>query len=178
MKTGKYITTVPKLLGTAEKNATTVCLDTDGNSNSHIVIFPLYGARGDTEVVGSEDYAKLCFFKSLRREPRMYLHSSIPHEPPPLSIRAAKDDGKPKEKQKKLREVNSSFQCTCWTLSLYEIYVPGESTAHLVCCGGSRGTSRSTFMLSVTFLSLSSPILAAVSLVLLSHQYVQRATTT
>jgi len=67
VKTGKYITTVPKLLGTAEKNATTVCLDTDGNSNSHIVIFPLYGARGDTEVVGSEDYVKLCFFKSLRR---------------------------------------------------------------------------------------------------------------
>lgn len=128
VKTGKYVTTVPKLLGPSEKNANTVCLDTDGNSNSHIVIFPLYGARNDTEVVGSEDYAKLCFYKSLRRAPRLYLHSSIPQAPKPLSTRGGKDKGKDEEGEKiavvKTREVNASFQETCWTLTLYEMFVP------------------------------------------------------
>ena len=136
VKTGKYVTNMTKVLADKQKTSTQLVLDTEGNTNSHIVIFPLYGARRETEVVGFEDLATFVFYKSLRREPRLYIHASIPLPANEVSMTRTSKNAE----LQMIREVNTCSKPSCWSIKIYEGYVPGPQNSvcsaltRRVCC--------------------------------------------
>ena len=64
VKTGKFVTYIPKQLAKKEKNSSRVCLDPVGSTKSHVIFLPMFGVRRQTESIGSGELIKLVFVLS------------------------------------------------------------------------------------------------------------------